>query len=260
VRLRKFESEFDANMLPVVDGKPLGNADLLSGLQAMPLGARVDLAREALIIQAVRSYYFAKAFREEVRALEGSAVDPLWTVLGIDLMKLAVINIAAVNDGLERTKSLPNTIAAISAILAGAQKPDARAAAELLGDIKRATNADTTLSLMYVRHMRNKWAGHASFDRYVDGWADAETSLSLPLVEDALARLVNAYQDVSEISAMSEDVRQAIQPDEQEVDADATSIPMSFDWSASVAMAGMVRDVAKHAALRTVRQLAAPKS
>jgi hypothetical protein len=53
--------------------------------------------------------------------------------------------------------------------------------------------------------MRNKCAGHASLDRHVDDWADAGSTLSLRLIEEGLARMVNAHQDLSEVVNMSEE-------------------------------------------------------
>ena len=43
-------------------------------------------------------------------------------------------------------------------------------------------------------------------DRTVDGWAGADRSVDFRIIEDALARMVNAFQDLSVLVPMSKDL------------------------------------------------------
>lgn len=66
-----------------------------------------------------------------------------------------------------------------------------------LSDLQADINSDRYAPLEYVRHLRNKWAGHPSLDRRFDAWADADKTLSIATVEAALARLVNNAHDTA---------------------------------------------------------------
>lgn len=101
-------------------------------------------------------------------------------------------------------------------------------------------------SLKYVRHLGNKWAAHASLDRTVDGWAGADKSVDFRIVEDALARMVNAFQDLSVLMPMSKDLMdieaRANSPQEQ---PDGTVVvEMKVAWSGANALAQATRSSA----------------
>uniref|UniRef100_UPI003F498C80 hypothetical protein n=1 Tax=Paenarthrobacter ureafaciens TaxID=37931 RepID=UPI003F498C80 len=96
------------------------------------------------------------------------------------------------------------------------------------------------MPLMYVRHLRNKWAGHPSLDRRFDAWAGADKTLSVATVEAALTRLINNTHEtalfVSSAPAL-QDFRQppaAANPD--------GSWPMEVDLSNVTTWAGLMRD------------------
>lgn len=262
MRIRHFESEFNADQLPDLDGDPTGNANLDVQVGAMHMSERIEKSQQVLVLEAVRTYYFAKAFREGIRefAIDIPESDThTMTMMGKDLMRLAVINVASVNDKVARTKSLPNTLSVLRAALSDLQGSDAEAATSLIDEISRNINPDTQLPLKYLRHMRNKWAGHASWDRHFDDWADAGSTLSLPLIEEGLARLVNAHQDLSEVVNMSEDARRMATEAVAKpaiINGEET-IPMSFDWSSAVVFAEVVREAAKNSAARIVKLMAA---
>lgn len=77
---------------------------------------------------------------------------------------------------------------------------DANASAAELDQLRKLQtdiNCDHYMPLMYVRHLRNKWAGHPSLDRRFDAWASADKTLSVAAVEAALTRLVNNTHDTA---------------------------------------------------------------
>ncbi|BAS08677.1 hypothetical protein AHiyo4_20990 [Arthrobacter sp. Hiyo4] len=250
------------NQLPDLDGNPIDNANLEAHVEAMPVSERIEMSQQVLVLEAVRTYYFAKAFRMGIRELATEIPEsdshPM-TMMGKDLMRLAVINVASVNNKGSRTKSLPNTLGVLKAALSGLQVSDAEAAISLIDEISKSINADTQLPLKYLRHMRNKWAGHASLDRHVDDWADAGSTLSLPLIEEGLARLVNAHQDLSEVLNMSAEARRvaAEAVAKPAVIDGIETVPMTFDWSSAVVIAEVVRDAAKNSATRMAKRLVA---
>lgn len=262
MRIGHFESEFNPDQLPELDGDPLGNTNLDAQVGAMPMSERIEMSQQVLVLEAVRTYYIAKAFRAGIRELAADIPESdshTLTMMGKDLMRLAVINVASVNDKGSRTKSLPNTLSVLKAALSGLQGSDAEAAISLIDEISKSINADTQLPLKYIRHMRNKWAGHASLDRHFDDWADAGSTLSLPLIEEGLAILVNAHQDLSEVVNTSQEARRvATEAVTKPVLIDGVeTVPMTFDWSSAVVLADLVREAAKNSAARIVKRLAA---
>jgi hypothetical protein len=133
-----------------------------------------------------------------------------------------------------------------------AQQPDdeINAALDLLTYIRRQTNANEVGSLKYVRHLRNKWAGHSSLDRTVDGWAGADTSVDFRIIEDALARMVNAFQDLSVLVPMSKDLMdiEAQANSLQEQPDGTVVVEMKVGWSGANAVAQAMRFSAQQAA------------
>lgn len=240
-------------------------------------GLRAEESLANLLREAVYLYYFAK---EACPALAAAAKlttgpsGPATKVVQVVLLKQAVIGIATTIDlttprttgpvpATGRTLSLPHAIDALDRELA--QRLETRAddetvaAADLLRHIKSSTNAETVLSLKYVRHLRNKWAGHATLDRALDSWADADTGVNFALLEDAVARMVNAYQDLGALASMSQELsaveaggRPAMKgPDGTE------RIEMGLAWSGANALAQVMREQAKKHAAELVRSLAA---
>ncbi|WP_017200716.1 hypothetical protein [Arthrobacter sp. M2012083] len=261
MRIDHFESEFNIDQLPAPKGDPIGNTSLGKLVQALPVCERLNHSRQVLILDAVRTYYFAKAFRSAIRELEKKLPESIsltTTMISKDLMRVAVLNIASINDQSPRTKSLPNTILVLRLALANSQEEEAKTAISLLDEISRSINPDTQIPLKYVRYMRNKWAGHASLDRQVDEWASADSTLSLPLIEEGLTRLVNAHQDLSEVLNMSEEAQKVLTAaDVQPTVIDGVeTLPLTFEWSSAVHLAETVRVAAKNSASRIVTCLA----
>lgn len=267
MKIPPFESEYDNSALPKVVGDPLGNEPLNVHVLAMNPIQRVESSQRILILDAVQSFYLAKRYRQIVLSFDGytNVVVPLaLDAIGENLLRLAVIAVASVNDHdrIGRSKSLPHSIDALSRALESVGDQHASAEMNRLKEIKRSINADVVLSLKYLRHVRNKWAGHASLDREFDDWAKADTDVSLPLVEDALVRLVSAHQDLADLidrsevlgrlAAESQDSEHSDNPDSRRV------MEMGVDWGPVTVWAGVFRGLAGRAAEALVDQLQSP--
>jgi hypothetical protein len=89
-------------------------------------------------------------------------------------------------------------------------------------------------TLGYVQYMRNKWAGHVSMDRRFDTWVQANDSLSISAVEAALVRIVNAYEDSSDLVEMSDILMERTKKSKQvpAINADGHKTrKMTVNWS-----------------------------
>lgn len=276
MRMSDFSSEYDLADLPTVSGSPMQNTVLGTHTDAMNPGLRTEESLVNLLREAVYLFYFAKeACPALVAAANGATgpVKPATEVVNIVLLKQAVLGIATTIDltaprakgsvpTTGRTLSLPHAIDALDRELTSrlATNPDdeTAAAADLLRHIKSSTNADTVLSLKYVRHLRNKWAGHATLDRAFDSWANADAEVNFALLEDAVARMVNAYQDLGTLASMSEDLR-AVEAggraSTKHPDGTAT-VRMGIAWSGANALAMVMREQAKKHAVAFVAALA----
>jgi len=80
---------------------------------------------------------------------------------------------------------------------------------------------------------------HSSLDRSVDNWADADAAVNLVLLEDALVRMVNAFQDLGTLVPMRQDLQDIeAQGQTAEPQPDGTAIfRMTISWSGVNAMA-----------------------
>lgn len=261
MKLGPFKSEFDDDDLPNVQANTVTNALLDAKVAAMDPNARVEASQQTAVIDAVSSYYLAKHFLRVVGSLDGytNAVAPaaLKTV-GENLMRLAVVTVATVNDdgANTRTKSLPHTIDALLSALPG-QAGDLSAERAGLKNIRSLISLDSATSLRYLNYIRNKWAGHASLDRDFNTWAGADSFLSLPLVEDALVRLVNAHQELADLISGSPALR-AIAATSPSVIENESEIPFRVAWSAVTPLAEVQREWASRAAGALLDQLQSP--
>lgn len=257
MKLSDFASEYDLAGVPAISGSPMTNALLDAQVGAIAPESRVELALANMLGGAVYLYYFAKRAHPRLvtmateRGLLSSAIE----VVDTSLVKQAVIGISSTIDlTTGRTSSLPHALDALEAELAtrmtNTVDPETQAAVELIQHIRAATNAETVTSLKYVRHLRNKWAGHSSLDRSVDSWAEANTTLHFALLEDALARMVNAFQDLGTLAPMSRELRDIeARGHAGEVRADGTEVVrMTISWSGATPMALAMREVAQKAA------------
>lgn len=258
MKLSDFASEFDPSDLPALVGAPMENASVATQLAARGTSFRVQESLMNLLVNAVYSFYFAKRACPVLDALATRRDGHL--AMGVrevrnSLLKGAVIGVATTIDVTSgRTRSLPDALNALEIDLHNrkAQHPDDEidAALDLLSYIRQQTNANEVRSLKYVRHLRNKWAGHSSLDRTVDGWASADRVVDFRIVEDALARMVNAFQDLSALVPMSKDL--------MDIEAQASSlnehpdggvpIQIKVAWSGANALALAMRYSAQQAA------------
>ena len=238
MRLPTFTSEYTKDDLPAVSGDPLDTPALAPYFAQLPQAKRIEFAQQNVVLDAVQSYYFAKYLYV---GLEGSVSSAsFWLSEALErmcenLMKQAVTSIAATFDvdPRKRSMSLPHAISVLEDALANSGK-DVTAEKALLQDIKQSVNADLVVSLRYVRHMRNKWAAHASLDRSFDDWADGDRHLSLPLVEEALVHMINAYQDLSTLIPLSDDLAALADPQPpavQQLPDGSSTVAMQIDWS-----------------------------
>ncbi|MFD1914779.1 hypothetical protein [Paeniglutamicibacter kerguelensis] len=202
------------------------------------------------VIQAVQSFYLAKRSSQYFSDLPenddrvGQAIENI----NNRLMRMAVLDIAALNDrGLAsndpkntRVASLPTAHRRMKRHLTDANA----SAAELdqLGKLQTDINCDHYMPLMYVRHLRNKWAGHPSLDRRFDAWASADKTLSVAAVEAALTRLVNNTHDTALFVSSAPALQEFRQP--PAVANPDGSWPMTVDLSNVTVWADHMRDSA----------------
>jgi hypothetical protein len=215
MKLSDFTSEYDPADLPIVSGSPMLNVPLNQQIGAVAPPARVQESLANLLTDAVFSYYFAKRVSPELERMATTHDGPLLSALlevRTSLVKQAVMGIASTIDVTTgRTRSISDALNALKATLKSrvqhSPNDETQVAIDLIRHIQDTTNPDRATSLKYVRHLRNKWAGHPSLDRTVDSWANADTSISFPLLEDALGRMVNACQDLGTLAPMSQDLQ-----------------------------------------------------
>lgn len=179
----RFESEYAESSIPEFRGHPAPHRTLRESADAEPPWWQMSVLLRNTAMQAVQSFYLAKRHLQYFSELPqnddrvGRAVGDISS----KLMRMVVIDIAALNDGglagksdLKRTRSasLPVAHARMSQLLAD---NDASAdEVDHLGKLQDDINCDMYEPLKYVRHLRSKWAAHPSLDRHFDDWADAD--------------------------------------------------------------------------------------
>lgn len=205
---------------------------------------------ETTVIQAVQSFYLAKRSAQYFSDLpeNDDRVGRAISDINSRLMRLAVLDIAALNDGglagndpeSSRTASLPTAHQRMKRHLTQANAT----AAELdrLHDLRTDINPGHFAPLKYVRHLRNKWAGHPSLDRRFDTWAGADKTLSIAAVEAALVRLVNNAHDTALFVSTAPALQGFRQP--PRVASPDGSIPMDVDLSNVIVLAKIMRESA----------------
>jgi hypothetical protein len=202
------------------------------------------------VIQAVQSFYLAKRSRQYFSDLpeNGDRVGQVLGDVSSRLMRMAVLDIAALNDGglavndpeNSRTASLPTIHQRMKRHLTDAHASAAEVAR--LRELQIEINGDHFVPLKYVRHLRNKWAGHPSLDRRFDAWADADKTLSIATVEAALVRLVNNAHDTALFVSSAPALQAFRQP--QVAENPDGSIPMEVDLSNITLFAEVMRESA----------------
>ncbi|MEB2529195.1 hypothetical protein [Kocuria rosea] len=264
--LPPFVSEFNLSELPVIaeDSKPMDNVPLDQAVQALPSEKRIEEAH-ALILRAVYRYYFAKELDTELSQMSRSVKGPLSSAL--DSMRTAVVRDAVIavattiDEATGRTRSLTHTLQALKRNLETApvdsSDTETETTVDLIKHIMTTTNPGKVKSLMYVRHIRNKWAGHASLDPSVDTWPTGDTALNYPLLEDGLVRMVNAFDEFGALVQMSPYL-QALEEAAhcRTVNPDGTeTLRVTMSWAAVLPLAHAMRDGGKASARQLLVQL-----
>jgi hypothetical protein len=266
MKLPPFASEFDPSELPAIaeGSRPLENARLDEAAEALPSEERIKEAL-ALIQAAVYHYYFAKGLDGKLGELRRAARGPLASALDVmrtAVVKHAVIAIAmTIDETTGRTRSLPHALKALERRLeaspADPSDGETDATIQLIRHILTTTNPDKVKSLLYVRHIRNKWAGHASWDLSVDTWPTGDKMLNYPLLEDGLVRMVNAFDEFSRLVQMSpylQTLQEASRPRIVNPDGTETS-RMTISWDAAVPLAEVMRRNAQESARHLLDRL-----
>lgn len=250
MKISPFESEYADSVLPALNGDPATHAAVRVGADAETPWTQMSVLLGTTVIQAVQSFYLAKRSVQYFSDLpeNDDRVGRAISDINSRLMRLAVLDIAALNDGglagndpeNSRTASLPTAHQRMKRHLTQASA----SAAELdrLRELRTDINPDHYAPLKYVRHLRNKWAGHPSLDRRFDTWAGADKTLSIAAVEAALVRLVNNAHDTA-LFVSSATALQGFRQPPAVANPDG-SIPMDVDLSNVVVLAKIMRESA----------------
>lgn len=250
MKLNKFESEYADSALPTFQSDPATHSAVRVSADAETPWTQMSALLGTTVIQAVQSFYLAKRSWQYFNDLpeNDDRVGQAITHINSRLMRMAVLDIAALNDGglggkdpnNTRVASLPTAHRRMERQLTEANA----SAAELdhLQRLKTEINCDHYMPLMYVRHLRNKWAGHPSLDRRFDAWADADKTLSMGVVEAALTRLVNNADDTALFASSATSLQDFRQPPAA-ANTDG-STPMVIDLSNVIVLAHIMRESA----------------
>lgn len=247
---QRFESEYPDSVLPRFPGGPATHAQLATSADAEIPWTQMSALLGSTVISAVQTFYLAKRTRQYFSDLpEGEdRVGRVMADIGHRLMRQAVLDIAGLNDGglggkdpgNSRTASLPTAHTRMKQRLVSAGTPTADLTR--LNALQADINVDHHMPLKYVRHLRNKWAGHPSLDRRFDAWAEADKTLSIPVVEAALVRLVNSASDTAEFVSATLTLQDFEQP--PAVGRPDGSIPVDIRLSNVLVWAEMMRESA----------------
>lgn len=250
MKLSPFESEYADSVLPTFEGDPATHAAWRVSADAETPWTQMSVLLGTTAIQAVQSFYRAKRYRQYFSDLPEND-DRVGRAIGdinSRLMRMAVLDIAALNDGglarndpeNSRTASLPTAHQRMKRHLteANASADEMDRLRELQTDI----NSDHYAPLKYVRHLRNKWAGHPSLDRRFDAWASADKTLSIAAVEAALVRLVNNAHDTAQLVSSAPALQDFRQP--PAVENPDGSVPIGADLSSVRVLAKIMRESA----------------
>lgn len=261
MRLPNFQSEFAPHQVPDLTGARVTNDDLNAEVAKVPEHERVEISQQNLILDVVKDFYFAKYFFQKANSADREGDDRLHGTFGYlsyQLLKQAVISVATTIDltagrpvnGQKppgRTASLPHLLERIKKTLEDLDT-DANAELDLVEYIRKSVDPQKHLTLGYVQYMRNKWAGHASMDRRFDTWVQANDSLSISAVEAALVRIVNAYEDFSDLVEMSDTLTEKTKKPKQvpTINADGHETwKMAVNWSSIRTFAPLWRESAQ---------------
>jgi hypothetical protein len=250
MKLSSFESEYADSALPTFQGKPAGHDEVRISSDVETPWTQMSALLETTVLQAVQSFYLAKRSRQYFSDLpeNGDRVGQAIEHINNRLMRLAVLDIAALNDGglgfrdpeHTRVASLPIAHNRMKKHLENANASSAEL--DQLRKLRSDIDCNRYMPLLYVRHLRNKWAGHPSLDRRFDAWADANKTLSVAAVEAALVRLVNTTHGTALFVSSAPALQDFRQP--PAVANPDGSRPMEVDLSNVIVWADVMRDSA----------------
>ena len=250
MKLSSFESEYADSAVPTFQGKPAGHDEVRLSSEVETPWTQMSALLETTVIQAVQSFYLAKRSRQYFSDLQENddRVGQAIKHINNRLMRLAVLDIAALNDGGLQLRDPEHTRVASLPVAHSRMKKHLKNAnaspAELdqLRKLQSDINCDRYTPLLYVRHLRNKWAGHPSLDRRFDAWADANKTLSVAAVEAALVRLVNNTHNTALFVSSAPALQNFRQP--PAVANPDGSLPMEVDLSNVIVWAELMRNSA----------------
>lgn len=259
-----FESEFSPEDLPSVSGEPLSNAKLDAHVDDADKWIRIERAQQIAVLEAVRGFYLAKYLPKEMHNFDrwSNKVAPRAVdVVAERLLRLAVIDIAKVNDSSQigRAASLPGVLTAMRKVLSESAESTAPETSERVKELQRSIDANVHLPLKYVRHLRNKWAGHPSMDRDFDHWADANETLHMPLLEEALAMLVRTHQLTADLMEQCPVLQTNFSTPPPLEDEEGWR-PAVVNWSAVTILASLAKENGIKSASAIRDQLVSPPS
>lgn len=265
MKISPFTSQFSDDALPVITGLPKSKAYLSSAAEAIPREEREQESIANFLGEAVYSYYFMKRVYPALKALQEHNTGPTSYAmqhLSKQLVKQAVVGIASCVDSIENTKSFFATIKRMRTELE-TEEEDSHLEKESLDELLKLVQfmmdpdrQDRDDSLRYVKHLRNKWAAHASWDRDFDDWADADTTVSFPLMEDALVQVVNAAQALGQLKEASDTLQESEDAWRTTENPDGTTtIKMALSLSGIGNLASVFRFNAQRDAVAFVAEL-----
>lgn len=250
MKLPPFESEYADSVLPTFQGAPATHDEVRISSDAETPWTQMSALLGTTVIQAVQSFYLAKRSSQYFSDMpeNDDRVGEAIKHINSRLMRMAVLDIAALNDGGLARHDPQNTRVASLPIAHRRMKghlKDANASAAELDQLRKLQadiNCDLYMPLLYVRHLRNKWAGHPSLDRRFDAWAGADKTLSVATVEAALTRLVNNTHETALFVSSAPALQDFRQPPAV-ANADG-SRPMEVNMSTVTVWADLMRDSA----------------
>lgn len=258
MKVPRLESEYSPAAVPSLSSERMTNAQVRTEIDRLPAHERVEAAQINLVTRAATDFYFAKYFAQTADSTDyegDKTLEMAVSQISLGLCRQAVVSIATSIDLVVvrgettgRTASLPHMLDRVTLELKSSSA-NVEAELELVAHIRSSVDPQRHDSLRYVQLLRNKWAGHASLDIQVDSWATAlDGGISLPLLEAALVRVVNAFEDFAVLQEMSEELLQAteVPPPKGTIDAEGhKSFPMTVNWSNVGVFAQVMRESAK---------------
>ena len=269
MNIAPFESEYPSAELPALTGTPLTHGELDTRSSSRDRWVLAQRAQQNVVMEAVHGFYFAKRFSEGTNGFTGwtnnSARGAVESLNGY-LWQAAVVNIAKVNDSVHilRAASLQGVLHSMEKALESSSDVGSRSEISKLNALRSSINPEVQPSLKYARYVRNKWASHPTVDRDFDSWGDADEYLQVPLLEDALARLVRAHQEAADLASSSLTLKPLFsvpRPETELVDTPdgtITQIPMTVAWNNVTVLAELMRDTAGREASGLIDQLTSP--